>query len=329
MLLAADAGGTKTALAIYAPGAPIGQPAAESSYKSGEFDSLEELIGRFLEKSAFPVERACIAVAGPVLKGKADPVNLAWDVEEERIGKRLQLASVHLMNDLEALAWSLPILEPADLRCLNPGEKDPTGNLAVLAPGTGLGEAFLAWDGSGYHAYPSEGGHADFAPVNELQSALLGYLLEEHRHVSYERVCSGIGIPNIFRYLKDSGRGDVPVWLTEKLASADDPTPVIVEAAVDGRSAICVETLEIFVAILGAEAGNMALRTMATGGVYLGGGIPPRILPNLQGPDFLTFFQEKGRMTELMSRIPIFVITTGKAALLGAAFFGLEILKME
>ncbi len=200
------------------------------------------------------------------------------------------------------------------------------GNMAVIAPGTGLGEAFLTWGGSRYRAHASEGGHADFAPNTPLEIELLRYLQLRFKHVSNERVCSGLGLPNIYAYLKDSGHAPEPDWLAEQLAATTDPTPIIVTAALDDERPceLCTATLNAFVSILGAEAGNMVLRVLATGGAYLGGGIPPRILPALQQEGFMQAFLHKGRMVHLMARVPVHVILNPKAALLGAACHGLE-----
>jgi glucokinase len=195
-----------------------------------------------------------------------------------------------------------------------------------VAPGTGLGEAYLTWQNDRYCAQPSEGGHADFAPTDVLEVGLLQYLWGRYERVSYERVCSGLGIPNIYAYLKASGYAQEPTWLAERLAQAPDATPVIVNNALDSEEccALCEGTLRTFVSILGAEAGNLALKILATGGVYLGGGIPPRILPALDGPVFLRAFCDKGRFSELMGEIPVYVIKNPQAPLLGAAAYGLE-----
>jgi glucokinase len=221
----------------------------------------------------------------------------------------------------------VPFLEAADLHTLNEGQPAPGGVIAVIAPGTGLGEAFLTWDGSRYRAHASEGGHTDFAPTNALEAGLLRYLLGRFEHVSYERVCSGRGLPNIYAYLKDSGYAEEPPWLAEQLASVEDPNPIIVNAALYGERPceLCVAMLNTFVSILGTEAGNLALKVLATGGVYLGGGIPPRILPALEQEEFIEAFRRKGRMSDLLARVPVHVILNPKVALLGAACHGLEL----
>ena len=326
MLLAGDIGGTKTRLAIFSSEGGPRAALAEASFSSSEYLSLEALVHEYLSHADLDVDRACFGVAGPVVDGQAKLTNLPWVMDEKQLQTALPLSSVRLINDLEAIACSIPILESSDLRTLNEGEPAPGGAIAVIAPGTGLGEAFLTWDGSRYQAHASEGGHADFAPTNPCQIGLLSYLLEQFEHVSSERVCSGPGIPNIYAYLRDSGYGDEPEWLAQQLAAADDPTPILVNGALgtERQSELCVATLNAFVSILGAEAGNLALRILATGGVYVGGGIPPRILPALQHEHFLESFQRKGRMSALLARVPVHVILNPKAALLGAARRGLE-----
>jgi len=251
---------------------------------------------------------------------------LSWAVDEAQLKKRLNLTSVLLLNDLKALAQGVPLLEPEDLYILNKGEPTPVGTKAVIAPGTGLGEAFLTWDGSQYRAYASEGGHTDFGPSNPLEDDLLTYLRDRWGHVSYERICSGMGLPNIYAYLKDNGHADEPAWLAEQLAAADDPTPVIVNAALDAEIScdLCKTTLALFVSVLGAETGNVALKVLATGGVYLGGGIPPRILPVLKQEGFMRAFLSKGRLSDFLKTVPVYVILNPKIALMGAAVYGLE-----
>jgi glucokinase len=237
----------------------------------------------------------------------------------------LHLDSVHLLNDLEAIATAVPVLEPSDLHTLRAGTPVPGGTIAVIAPGTGLGEAFLTWDGSRYRAYASEGGHADFAPTNPLQIDLLRYLQERFGHVSYERVCSGIGVPSVYEFLRGGGGPVESPTLRAQLDAAEDVTPLIVTASLDPKAPdpLSVATLELCVSVLGAEAGNLALKVLATGGVYVGGGIPPRILPFLGQDEFLNAFQRKGRMGELLARMPVHVIVS-TVALIGAASHGFE-----
>ena len=326
MLLAGDIGGTKTNLAVYSPDVGPRAPVKEATFPSGRYASLEELARDFLTQVDLAVERASFGVAGPVVRGRARITNLPWVLDEVKLEEALGLSPVRLLNDLEAIAHAVPWLEPDDVCTLNEGQPEPGGSMAIVAPGTGLGEAYLTWDGARYRAYASEGGHSDFAPSNPLEVELLRYLQDRFDHVSCERVCSGRGIPNIYAFLRDSGHAEEPAWLAEQLAAADDPTPVIVKAAQDKERPckLCLATLQTFVSILGAEAGNMALKVLATGGVYLGGGIPPRILPALQGERFMKAFRRKGRLTGLMDRVPVHVILNPKVALLGAACHGLE-----
>jgi len=331
MLLAGDIGGTKTTLAVFSlEGGPaaagnIRAPLAEKTFPSADYPSLEAVVREFLSQVDLKVDRAAFGVAGPVVGGQAKVTNLPWVMRESQLEQELGLGSVHLLNDLEAIANGVPFLELADLHTLNEGEPDPGGAIAVIAPGTGLGEAFLTWDGARYRAHASEGGHATFAPLDPLQIELLRYLQERFDHVSFERVCSGIGIPNIYAFLRDSGYAEESAWVAEQIDVQGDATPPIVNAALDAETPcpLCAATLDTFVSILGPEAGNLALKVMATGGVYLGGGIPPRILPALERGTFVSAFQHKGRLSRVLERTPAHVILNPKAALLGTACFGL------
>ncbi len=337
LLLAGDLGGTKTNLAVYAPEAGPHRPLVEMTLPSARYPSLEALVRDFLARAGVTVASATFGVAGPVVDGTATITNLSWRMDEADLCRNLDLHAVTLLNDLESVAHAVPILEPSDIETINAGRPVRTGTIAVLAPGTGLGEAYLTWDGTHYRGYASEGGHADFAPTSPLELDLLRYLLGRFDHVSYERVCAGIGIPNLYAFLKDSGVAAEPDWLAAELAAAHDPTPVIVKAALadaagaagesehgERRCALCARTMDLFVDILAAQAGNLALTLLATGGVYLGGGIPPRILPLLQSGRFMPIFRHKGRFAELLGAVPVHVILNPKAALLGAARRGLE-----
>jgi glucokinase len=325
MLLAGDIGGTKTNLAIFSSEAGPRAPLVEATFPSADYASLEALVREFLSLVDLKVERASFGVAGPVVGGQATVTNLPWVIQETQLEEALNLSPVRLLNDLEAIANGVPALEPTDLHTLNEGQPAPGGAIAVIAPGTGLGEAFLTWDRSRYRAHASEGGHASFAPMDSLEVELLCYLQRRFDHVSCERVCSGIGLPNIYAFLRDTGYAEEPDWLAEELAAADDLTPLIVKGALDDESPceLCIATLNTFVSTLGAEAGNLALKALATGGVYLGGGIPPRILPALERERFMEAFRRKGRMSDLLARMPVHVILNPKVALLGAACHGL------
>jgi glucokinase len=324
MLLVGDIGGTKTILALFSIEEKLQPPLEIATFPSSAYASLEAIIADFLKGKDVSLTRASFGVAGPVVHGRARITNLPWTIDAAVISRAFAIETVYLLNDLESIANAIPHLEPADLVALNPGMPEPGGPMAVIAPGTGLGEAFLIWNGHRYQACPSEGGHVSFAPTTQEQLELLAYLRTHFGHVSYERVCSGSGIPNLYNYLRDKGRYSEPGWLREELAAAADPTPVIVSAAIARKASICEAALNLFIEILGDEAGNLALKILATGGVYIGGGIPPRILPPLQEPGFLDSFTRKGRFSGLMARIPVHVIRNPQVALYGAAYYGLK-----
>ncbi len=324
LLLAGDIGGTKTDLAVFSSDRGPRAPLAEATFPSARYPSLEALVREFLAQVGLSVARASLGVAGPVVAGRAKITNLPWVIDEARLGEALRFLSVRLLNDLDAIAHAVPLLEPGDLERLQAGNPVPGGAIAVIAPGTGLGEAFLTLDGTRYRAHPSEGGHADFAPSNALELDLLRFLQQRFDHISYERVCSGRGLPNIYTYLKEAGYAEEPGWLAEALAHAEDPTPVIVQGALqDPSCALCAATLNTFTSILAAEAGNLTLKVLATGGIYLAGGISRRILPALTQGRFLETFRQKGRFTELLGRVPVHVILNPKVGILGAAAHGL------
>jgi glucokinase len=325
MLLAGDIGGTKTNLAIFSSETGWRKPFAEAIYTNVNYPDFESLLHEFLAQHDFPIDQASFGVAGPVVAGHASITNLPWKMDEQQLQTAFQIPSVRLLNDLDAIAHAVPHLESQDLFTLNEGQGVPGGVIAVIAPGTGLGEAFLTWNGSQYQAHTSEGGHADFAPANTFQLELLRYLMVRFPHVSFERLCSGKGIPNIYDYLKDSGTAEEPQWLAEQLATTLDRSPFIVNNALDKNACeICVATLNTFVSILASEAGNLALKVLSTGGVYIGGGIPPRILSYLQSNHFMQAFTHKGRFTQMLAQMPVHVILNPKVALLGAAIHGFE-----
>lgn len=325
MLLAGDIGGTKTVLAVFAPQHGLRAPLAEATFRSAEYASLAAIVEQFLAQSGLAVEQACFGVAGPVVNGRAVATNLPWLIAADELRSAFGFAAASLLNDLEATAYAVPSLTPADYVTLNSGSTQAGGTIAVIAPGTGLGEAFLTTDGGRYYAHASEGGHTDWAPNGLLEIELLRFLHQRYGHVSYERVCSGRGLPNIYAFLKESGYAEESAVVAEQLAGAPDPVPIIVESALrDAPCPLCVATLATFVSILAAEAGNLALKMLATGGVYLGGGMPPRILPALQQPGFLDAFCNKGRFADLLATIPVHVILHPRTALLGAACYGLS-----
>lgn len=331
LLLAGDVGATATDLGVFSSEAGLHRPLATATFASSAYRSLEDVARRFLEQTGLSVERACIGVAGPVIGGKANITNLPWSLDEAQMADALQLRSACLINDLVATAEAVPLLNAEDTVSLSRGEAVPHGPLAVVAPGTGLGEAFLTWERGGYRVQASEGGHADFAPANARQSELLRYLWTSFDHVSYERVCSGLGLLNLRAYLKTTGFAVEEAAHELALAEASDPTRAIVHAALAGedRCPLCAETVALFTEILAAEAANLALKVMATGGVYLAGGLPARILPALQEPRFMATFWQKGRCSTMVSRMPVSVLLNPKAALIGAAHRGLNCVRED
>jgi glucokinase len=327
MLLAGDIGGTKTVLALFAEESGPRRPLHKELFPSKDYPTLEAIVASYLQAKDVEVSHAVFGVAGPVVRDRAAITNLPWVLDGRQLEQAFSFERAHLLNDLQAVATAIPILEEEDVVTLHAGQAEPGGTIGVIAPGTGLGQAYLVWQGQRYQAFPSEGGHADFAPDGALQVALLSYLLARYEHVSYERVCSGMGIPNLYAFLQESGRYPEPAWLREQVAGAADPTPLIVRAAQQEQAAIASATLELFVNILAREAGNLALKLLATGGIYLGGGIPPRILDRLQAPSFVAEFQDKGRFRPLLEQVPLRVITNDEAALIGAAQDGFLLLQ--
>ncbi len=330
MLLAGDIGGTKTNLAIFSPEKGLHSPLAEGTFPSRRYASLEAVVADFLQNLDHPpLERAVFGVAGPVVQGRAEVTNLPWRLEETALRHALGVSVVYLLNDLQSIASAVPFLTASDVHTIHAGKAVPQTPLAVVAPGTGLGEAFLTWDGTHYRAHPSEGGHTSFAPVDDEQMEMLRFLRTRFNHISYERICSGIGIPNIYAFYKETDRYPEPAWLAEAMQNTEDKTPLIVQNALSrpDECEICVKTVEMFVSVLGAEAGNLALKVLATAGIYLGGGIPPRLLNALSDGRFMHAFLDKGRFGELLKPIPVHVILNPKVALMGAASYGLVIAK--
>jgi glucokinase len=321
MLLAGDIGGTKTNLALYTPQRGL-VVQAQATFKSADYDSLEAVVEEFLITTGAEVDRAVFGVAGPVVDGQSATTNLPWVIREADLQQAFGLRAVKLLNDLEATAYGVPQLLPSDLFQLNDAPPR-SGTKVVVAPGTGLGEAVLFYRDGHHHVIPSEGGHAGFAPTNLLEIRLLRYLMGKFGHVSFERVCSGPGIPNIYAFLKKQRFAEELPEMKKVLKTAADPAPVIVQKAMEGECELSIATLNTFVSILGAEAGNLALKVMAMGGVYLGGGIPPKILNKLKDGTFMASFVNKGRFAEMLAQIPVYVILNDKTALFGSACYGL------
>ena len=323
MILAGDIGGTNTRMALFAVDKGRLTLSDEKVYASREHQTLEEIIGLFLQGRRVKTETACLGIAGPVLDGRATATNLPWVVDAAQLSPKTSIPAVWLINDLQAHAYGIAELNPSDLIPLNPG-RPARGNAALIAAGTGLGEAGMFWDGREHHAFAGEGGHADFAPNNEVELALYGFLGNKFGHVSSERVLSGPGIKNIYDFLCAAKLEDEPEWLREELAHAADPVVLISEYALEGRAPICRRALDIFVSAYGAEAGNVALRLMAVGGVYVSGGIAGKILPLMKKPLFMDAFLGKGRMKPLLQNVPVHVIVNDHIGLLGAARYAVR-----
>lgn len=325
MLLAGDIGGTKTLLALYTPVAGARQPVAVSEFHSANYPNLETMTREFLADKNATVEYACFDVAGPVIGGRAHLTNLPWDLEEAALRDSLGVQQVTLLNDLKAIASAVPHLEPTEFQTINAGQPEEYGPIAIVAPGTGLGEAFLIWGGNAYIACASEGGHASFAPTDERQVGLLRHLIQRFGAVSFERVCSGPGIANIYDHLRETDPAAEPAQFAATLSQASDRTPLIAQAGMEDPSGnpLAATTLKTFVSVLGDEAANLALKVLATGGVYLAGGIPAHLLPELTNGQFMHAFLNKGRLSDLLASMPVHVVTA-RAALLGAALHGLE-----
>jgi glucokinase len=329
MLIVGDIGGTKTRLAIYEPGGDVGSLIAQREYPSANYPALDVLVREFLATTKCTARSACFDVAGPVIGGRAHLTNLPWIVDTEALRTGLGLEKVFVLNDLQATAYAVPRLTTKDLHTINVGKPEANGAIAVIAPGTGLGEAFLVWSERGYIACSSEGGHASFAPTDQRQAALWRCLKERFGHVSVERVCSGQGIANIYDFLREAEpTAEVPAFAA-LLANEADRTPLISHTGLTDPSGnpLAAATLDLFVACLADEASNLALKVLSTGGVYLAGGIPPRILPKLTDGQFMETFINKGRFSEMMSRLPVYVVLE-QSALLGAALYGMDRLRI-
>lgn len=342
MILAGDIGGTKTTLALYDWTTERTEPLRLESFHSADYKSLEEVLIEFLtppkpptpldeldmadkeaEEALPPVEpvrlsAACFGVAGPVIENHSRTTNLPWVVDGSAIAKQFDIPRVQLLNDLEATAYGILWLRPDELEVLNPGSPPRKRQaLALIAAGTGLGEGILFWDGKSYRPMPSEGGHADFAPTNDYEIDLLRYLRTQYLHVSYERVVSGPGLHAVYEFIRDSKRNE-PTWLAEKI-KAGNPAAEIAAAGLQGQAEIAVQALDLFASIYGAEAGNLALKALSLDGVYVAGGIAPKIITKLKDGTFLKAFTNKGRYKRLLSTIPVKVVMNQETALLGAA----------
>jgi glucokinase len=317
MILAGDIGGTNARLAYFQSLKGQLHLISERTFPSREYTEFGEIVCEFLENASPRPEVACFGIAGPVHNGRVEVSNLPWVIEQSRLAKQIHLPDTLLINDLEANAWGIGALSAQDLITLN-RVVPSNGNQAVIAPGTGLGEAGLYWNGSRHEIFACEGGHADFAPQGELQIELLRFLAVKFGHVSYERVLSGPGLVNVYEFLREKDSSGEPEGFAAHL-SRTEAAAVISRAALDGSNPVASRALDLWVSVYGAEAGNLALKTMAVGGVFLGGGISPKILPKLTDSAFMSAFVDKGRLRPLLEGITVQVITNDKAGLLGAA----------
>ncbi len=323
MILAADIGGTSARLALCEQNEKGFRVVSQDKFVSAEYPGLCAILESFLSGKSGKVDRACFGVPGPVAGEIIELANLPWKIDVKALKQTLKIEQIGLINDLEANSYGLCELEDKDFAILNEGTTNPTGNAAIISAGTGLGEAGLHFETAIKirHPFASEGGHADFAPRNEFEIELLRFLLKKFERVSVERVLSGQGLQNIYEFLKESKRFEEPAWLEEEIANGDDTAAIISKNGLERKAEICEAALRTFVSIYGAEAGNFALKMLATGGVFLGGGIAPKILSVLQEPIFIESFRAKGRMSPLLEKIPVRVVLNDKAALLGAAHF--------
>ncbi|MEK7294754.1 MAG: glucokinase [Nitrospirota bacterium] len=345
MILAGDIGGTKTSLALFDWKTERVEPTREETFASADYKSLEDILEEFLnppqepsdekddeskeapvEKAPLTLDAACFGIAGPVIENTSKTTNLPWVVDGATLSKRFKIPHVRLVNDLEAMAYGILVLKADEAEVLNAGTPPKTkGAMALIAAGTGLGEAILFWDGKTYKPMPSEGGHSSFAPNSDLEIELLRYLRMQYTHVSYERVLSGMGLHAIYEFLRDTKKNE-PTWLAEKI-KVGDPAATIAEAGLKKQAEIAVQALDLLTTIYGAEAGNLALKVLALDGVYVGGGIAPKLLTKLKEGMFMKAFVDKGRYRKLLATVPVRVITNPKAALLGAASVAAQLRK--
>jgi glucokinase len=323
IVLAGDIGGTHTRLGVFSMGNRRPELGAFKVYSSREAAGLENILERFLETTKASISGACFGIAGPVVRGRSQTTNLAWEVSEAHLKKRFNWPQVRLINDLGATAHALAVLTAEEMDTLNAGQPLAGSPVGIIAPGTGLGMALRVSDRNRFTVLPSEGGHIDYAPTRAIEVQLWQHLHRSMGHVSVERVLSGPGLVNLYLWLRESCRMNEPRWLADKI-KIGDPAKVISETALEKRAPICVKALELFVSIFGAVAGNLALIGLTRGGIYLGGGIALQILPKLKDGLFVKSFINKGRFQELLQQIPVYVILNENAPLLGAAVCALE-----
>ena len=323
MILAGDIGGTRARLAAFETEGNRLQCVIEKTYPSQQHDGLSTILAEFIKTEGIPVHSACVGVAGPVRGGRSKISNLPWIIDSRELAQQLKLNSVGLLNDLEAYAYGIDALESKDFVTLGEGAEDAEGNRAVISARTGLGMAGLYWDGFRHHPFACEGGHADFAPRNDLEMELLEYLQKKYGRISCERILSGPGIRNIYDFLRDTHKADEPEWLRQQMEAAPDRPALISQLALEGKAAICDQCLSIFVSVFGAETGNSALKFMSTGGIFIGGSIAAKIVPKMQDPVFMQSFLDKGRMEALLTDMAVKIVLNDDCGIIGAARYTL------
>jgi len=323
MILAGEIGATKTRLAAFETEGNRLQCAVEKIYMSQEHAGLSDILAQFIRGEGIPVHSACFGAAGPVRAGRSKISNLTWIIDSRELAKQLKLNSVGLLNDLEAYAYGIDALESKDFISLGEGSEDAEGNRAVISARTGRGVAGLYWDGFRHHPFACEGGHADFAPRDDLQKELLSYLQKKYGRISCERVLSGPGIRNIYEFLRDAHKAEEPEWLREQMAAAHDIPALIAKLAEEGKAPICDQTMTMFVSIFGAETGNCALHYMTTGGIFIGGSIAAKNVSRMKDPAFMTAFLDKGRMESVLKDMPVKIVLNDDCGLIGAARYTL------
>jgi glucokinase len=323
MILAGEIGATRTRLAAFETEGNRLNCVVEKIYMSQQRDGLSGILSEFIKTEGIPVHSACLGVAGPVRAGRSKISNLPWIIDAKEVAKQLRLNSVGLLNDLEAYAYGIDGLESKDFIPLSEGVEEAEGNRAVISAKTGLGMAGLYWDGFRHHPFACEGGHADFAPRNELQTELLVYLQKKYGRISCERILSGPGIKNIYDFLRDAHKAEEPEWLRTQISAAPDPPALISRLALEGKATICDRTLAIFVSVFGAQAGNCALNFMSTGGIFIGGVIAAKIVPKMKDPVFLESFLDKGRMGAILKDMPVKIVVNDDCGMIGAARYTL------
>ena len=323
MILAGEIGATRTRLAAFETEGSRLQCVVEKTYMSQQHDGLSGILADFIKTEGIPVHSACVGVAGPVRAGRSKISNLPWVIDARDLATQLRLNSVGLLNDLEAYAYGVDGLESKDFIALSEGAEDAEGNRAVISAKTGLGMAGLYWDGFRHHPFACEGGHADFAPRDDLQMELLAYLQKKYGRISCERILSGPGIKNIYDFLRDAHKAEEPEWLGAQMSTAADPPALISQLGLEGKAAICDQALSIFVSVFGAETGNCALNFMSTGGIFIGGSIAAKIVPKMKDPRFLESFLDKGRMAAILKDMPVKIVANDDCGMIGAARYTL------